>query len=108
MTGFYLLCGHAVGLAQRGTQQGLEVQVEAHGRLAVKVSCPTNTRHLHQQVLQPRPGVEVPSCPAEDQLVIISQLSVELIIIIINQLSAGLQIHITLSSAYMPSCCSDL
>lgn len=48
MMGFYLLCGHAVSLAQRGTQQGLEVQVEAHGRLTVKISRSTNTRHLHQ------------------------------------------------------------
>lgn len=41
--GFYLLCSHAVGLAQRGTQQSLEVQVEAHGGLAVKISRPANT-----------------------------------------------------------------
>lgn len=31
LTGFHLLCSHAVCLAQYGTQQGLEVQAEAHG-----------------------------------------------------------------------------
>lgn len=68
MIGFYLLCGHAVGLAQCSTQQGLEVQVEAHGRLTVKISRPTNARHLHQQVLQTRPSVEVPRCPEEEDI----------------------------------------
>lgn len=31
LTGFHLLCSHAVCLAQYGAQQGLEVQAEAHG-----------------------------------------------------------------------------
>lgn len=43
MIGVYLLRRHAVGLAQRGTQQGLEVKVEAHGRLAVEISCSAHT-----------------------------------------------------------------
>lgn len=61
----HLLCRHAFGLAERGTQQSLEVQVEAHGRLTVEVSRSANARNLHQQVLQARPGVEVPRRPAE-------------------------------------------
>ena len=48
MMAFYLLCGHAVGLAQCGAQQGLEVQVEAHGGLTVQISRARNPRHLHQ------------------------------------------------------------
>lgn len=58
--GSHLLGRHAVGLAQDGAQQGLEVQVEAHGRLPVQVCRPADTRHLHEQVLQTRPGVKVP------------------------------------------------
>lgn len=63
----YLLSGHALCLAQCGTQQSLEVQVEAHGRLAVQVSGSTHPWHLHQQVLEARPGVEVPGRPADTQ-----------------------------------------
>lgn len=61
----YLLRRHAVGLAQRGAQQGLEVQVEAHGGLTVEISRTADARHLHQQVLETRPSVEVASRPAE-------------------------------------------
>lgn len=63
--GRYLLCRHAVGLAQRCTQQRLEVEVETHGRLAVKVRRAADTRHLHEQVLESRPRVEVPRRPVE-------------------------------------------
>lgn len=43
LIGSHLLGGHALSLAQRGAQQRLEVQVEAHRRLTVKVCCSTNT-----------------------------------------------------------------
>lgn len=62
----HLLWRHALGLAQRGAQQRLEVEVEAHGRLAVQVGGATHPRHLHQQVLEARPGVKVPRRPAGD------------------------------------------
>lgn len=62
----YLLRRHALSLAQRGAQQRLEVEVEAHGRLAVQVGGAAHARHLHQQVLEARPGVKVPRRPAGD------------------------------------------